>query len=333
MARNDQVTRLFFLIHTLEGAPHGLTPKDLLSKATARGFTLTERTIYRDLEALEAAFPFEFNIDPDTNAKRWKLGKHARVSGHFILTSRELFALYLAKGALEPLSHTPFYEDMQTVFKRLEERLDEKAAEHMGEIKKEVAIHVGPKWGQDVNHQILENIRAACAESHVLEIEYKSASSGQTTKRKVGPHFLYFSKGSLYLLAEDILDKKVKTFSLPRFESAEMTEDHFAHTKIDPDEYFANSFGAYHGTEAKHVELIFSQQIGTFIKERKYHASQKWTPHEKGYKFEFDIAITPDFIQWILGFGHDCTVLAPAELKQELKERAEKILKMYRAAG
>ena len=70
-----------------------------------------------------------------------------------------------------------------------------------------------------------------------------------------------------------------------------------------------------------------------FIRERQYHPSQKTIPFESGFKFEFEIAITPEFIQWILGFGADCTVIEPQELKQELKDRAEKILKMYRAAG
>lgn len=333
MARNDQVTRLFFLIHTLEGAARGLTPQQLQVKAAARGFNVTERTIYRDLEALEAAFPFEFATDPETSAKKWILGKHARVAGHFILTSRELFALYLAKGALEPLSKTPFYEDIQTVFKRLEDRLDDKAGDHLLEVKKDLAIHVGPKWGVGVDTEILETIRAACAEGHMLEIEYDSASSGKTALRKVGPHFLYFSKGALYLLAHDVGDEKAKTFALPRFKSARMTDETYQGEAIDPDTYFANSFGAYHGAEAKHVELIFSRQIGMFIRERQYHPSQKAIPCENGFKFEFEIAITPEFVQWILGFGHDCTVVAPQELKQELKDRAEKILKMYRAAG
>lgn len=333
MARNDQVTRLFFLIHTLEGAPHGLTSKELLSRAQARGFDVQERTIYRDLEALETTFPFEYNIDPSTNAKRWVLGKHARVSGHFILNSRELFALYLAKGALEPLSQTPFYSDVQALFKKLEERLDEKSIEHISEVKKEVAFHVGPKWGADVDTNILATIRAGCAEGHILDIVYSSVNSGLTASRKVGPHFLYFSKGALYLLAEDIAEKRIKTFALPRFSSATITEDIYEGEPLDPDKYFANSFGAYHGSEAQKVELLFSNQIGTFIRERKYHASQKAVLHEKGIKFEFELAITPDFIQWILGFGHDCTVLAPESLKEELKCRAEKILKMYRAAG
>lgn len=333
MSRNEQVSRILFVIRTLEGAPHGLTPKDLLHRAKEQGFDVGERTIYRDLEAVEAVFPTKLIEDPVTNAKRYVLEAHTRISGHLVLSTKELFALFLSRGALAALSQTPFYEDLQTLFKKIDERIGVKGIEHLLELKDGVQFEATPQWGAGVDRTIIDAISAGCTEGHTLEIEYASASSGQTTKRRVGPHFLYFSKGALYLFAQDLNDYKIKTFALARFKSAEMLDEVFHAEPLDPDKYFAHSFGVFQGSEPQKISLLFNAKIGPYVRERKWHSSQKEIANPQGVQLDFMLAYTPEFIQWVFGFGRDCEVLAPKSLQELMLARAEGMLKIYKRAG
>lgn len=333
MSRNEQVNRILFLVRTLEGAPHGLTPKDLLSRAKAKGFDVGERTVYRDLEVLETIFPLRLIDDPVTNAKRWVLEEHTRVSGHLVLSTKELFALFLSRGALAGLKQTPFYEDLQSLFKKIDERIGAKGVQHLQELDATVQFENIPQWGAGVDRTIVDALSSACAEGHVLEIEYASANSGITSKRKVGPHFLYYSKGALYLFAQDLKDYKIKTFALARFKSAEMLDEVFHGEPLDPDKYFAHSFGVFEGKTPERVSLLFNSKIGPYVKERTWHSTQVEVFNSNGVQLDFTLAYTPEFIQWVFGFASDCEVLGPESLKDLIRDRAESMIRIYKRAG
>ena len=70
MPRNSQVVRQWFLLQTLQSAPK--TVPEL-----ARDLGTTPRTVYRDLEALQA-LPFAFYTERhDDGATRWHLLRSA----------------------------------------------------------------------------------------------------------------------------------------------------------------------------------------------------------------------------------------------------------------
>jgi len=58
--RNSQVARFYKILTLLEGASHGLTVTEILSRLQEWAVEVTERTVYRDLEGLkDAGFPLE----------------------------------------------------------------------------------------------------------------------------------------------------------------------------------------------------------------------------------------------------------------------------------
>ena len=208
--RNSQVARIYTLLQVLEGAPQGLSVKELMDRVVDRGHEVKQRTIYRDLEALQqAGFPLSCEDNAtDSNASRWTLERLTRVNEHFILSTRELLALFLARGVLAPLRDTPFYVDLNSIFKKIEERVGPKGREYFQELSGEMHFEPGPRWGLGLDPVLLETVQACCAERQVLEVRYSSANSGDKRVRKLGPHYLLFAKGSVYLIAEDLRLKR-----------------------------------------------------------------------------------------------------------------------------
>jgi predicted DNA-binding transcriptional regulator YafY len=329
--RNTQVSRIYKILTLLEGAPHGLSVADLTSRLTDRGFDVGKRTVYRDLEALKAAgFPLDEKGKSDDNGTKWTLERNTRVSHYLVLSARELIALYLARGVLSPLKDTPFFDDLQSTFDKIEDKLGEKSHSFLSEISQDFHFEPGPRWGLGLNPDITETIRAACTERHLLSVTYHSSSRGTTNERILGPHFLYFAKGSLYLVAEDRGDKQVKIFSVPRIQQAAMLDEEYQGQVVDPEQYFSSAFGIYRGKEPKTVKVKFAPAVALYIKERRWHDTQRVVVKDRGFiELTLEVDTTPELIQWILGFGPNAEVLEPAELVAEIQREAQKTIEVY----
>lgn len=71
--RNGQLSRIICLISVLDQHPTGMTVSEMKDALKARGFRVSGRTVYRDIDALDAGglplFLSENRNDGDTN--RW----------------------------------------------------------------------------------------------------------------------------------------------------------------------------------------------------------------------------------------------------------------------
>lgn len=231
---------------------------------------------------------------------------------------------------LSPLKETPFFDDLNTTFSKIEEKLTGKGQSFLDEVSNDFHFEPGPKWGLGLNPDIIETIRAACTERHKLKVNYSSTNSQTTRDRILGPHFLYFAKGSLYLVAEDLRDGKNKIFSMPRVNNAEMLDETYEGESVDPANYFETAFGIYHADEPVSIALEFSPPISTYVRERKWHHSQRLIskPNEK-IELHMEVGMTPELIQWVLGFGPNVKVVSPSQLTDKIREQALKTIELY----
>ena len=331
MPRNDQVSRIYAVLGLLEGAPHGLTVAEIWERLKDRDFEASKRTLYRDLEALsQAGFPLYSEGEETT--QRWLLQRTTKIGQYLILSPRELVSLYLARGALTPLRDTPFYEDLTRVFNKIKEKLGEKGREYLETLGDEMRFEPGPRWGLGLDPDLLETVRACCAESQVLAVGYRSTRSQALSARRLGPHYLYFSKGSLYLVAEDLGDQQVKVFSLARMSDAVMVDEPYAGEPVLPEKMFEHSFGVFRGGTPVDVKIEFSSAVGPYVRERRWHQSQSVVSHKSGsIEVCLHVAITPDFVNWVLSFGAEARVVEPSLLRDQVVEAAQRVVKVYAA--
>lgn len=330
--RNGQVSRIYAVLAILEGAPHGLTVADLTSRLNDRGHEASKRTVYRDLEALsDAGFALSPTGDTgDSNATRWVLERLTKISEHFVLSPKELLSLYIARGVLAPLKETPFFSDLDGVFKKIELRIGTKGSEYLQDLSQEFQFQSGPRWGLGLDPELLETVRACCNEKQILSATYQSTSSGNTRQRKLGPHYLYFAQGSLYLVAEDLEVGKTKVFALPRMTAAQMLDEPYNGKVSDPQEFFNGSFGVFQGDRPLKVTILFSRPVAPYVKERQWHDSQQVSERPDGsVSLTLKVGITPEFVQWVLGFGPNAIVVEPDSLKDKISTAAALTASLY----
>ena len=331
MARNTQISRIYALLDLLDGSPSGFTVSELHEKAATRGHKVGKRTIYRDLEALsQSGFPL-FPEGEDEATTRWRLERQTKINQSLVMNARELFALYLARGALLPLKETPFYQDLHSIFQKLEQKLGTKQTEYLDSLQMELKFEPSPQWGLGLNPDILETVRVACSEGHVIECTYYSVNSKKESTRKLGPHYLYYARGGLYLVAEDLEVRKVKVFAMPRMKQASMCDEEYKGEIQTPEEFFDGAFSVYSGSGSKEVIIEFDEDISQYVSERKWHQSQRLVNKDHGkVRVTFEVAETPELVAWILGFGPSAKVMSPDTLAEKVAVMAMKTTELYK---
>jgi len=343
MSRNDQVIRIYRVQQVLNAHPRGLTVRqihDIIQ--TDYQEEVSERTSRRDLEALEfAGFPIEHEEVLQDSAghedvigqkvTRYKFQNTIQVGKSLVLTPSELMALFFSQGALSPLKGTRLFGELQSMFAKVALLIPERGRKLLEEISGEIHFEPGPRWALNVDPDVLETVRSACAEGQYLKLVYQSANSnGAITERRVGPHFLYFAKGSLYLVAKDEQDQAIKVFALPRVMTAEMTADPYEAPALDPEKYFAASFGVYQADQTKVISLRVAAPLAFYVKERRWHNSQQIVSNADGsITLKLEAGITPELVQWVLGLGLHAEVVEPPELREEVRKNAQSIVAKY----
>jgi predicted DNA-binding transcriptional regulator YafY len=330
MPRNDSALRILEIARLLEQATSGLTVKELQAALSERGHEAAIRTVYRDLEAISRLYPVFESDKTEEGAQRFCLEPMAKVTKYLALHPRELFALYFARGLLKPLEHTPFHSDLLATFRKIEDLIGTRGRDYLDELGATLSFEPGPKWGLGIDPALLETMRAACEERHVLSGVYVSTKDQTPRARRLGPHFLYYAKGGIYLVAEDLDSEQVKTYSLPRFQSAEMLAEAYEKAPVEPSAFFAASFGVYVASQVEEVELEFESSVARFVAERQWHASQRVVLLEHGRaRVSFSVALTPEFISWVLGFGPEARVTKCEKLIEGLVEQSSRVREMY----
>ena len=326
--RNAQVARFYKILTLLEGAPQGLAVSDILTRLEQWGTDVTERTVYRDLQGLkEAGFPLELKGTSVDGAKRWTLEKTTRLTDYLVLNAREVLALFLARNMMVPLKDTPFFQDLESTFAKIEGKVGKKMQDYMEELSQDLAFEPGPIWGLGLNPEVIDTCRAALLEKQKIKLQYFSVRSNQKSERILAPHVMYFAKGSLYLLARDLGDQQVKTFAMPRMSEVVMLDESFDDLEVDPEQFFEHSFGVFRGTVPQTIELIFKDPVATYIRERRWHPSQRVVQlPERAARVELECAITPELIQWVLSYGEFVEIIAPQNLKDQVLAQAQKML-------
>ena len=282
----------------------------------------TRRYVWKLIE-----FGYDIKIMTSSNPHKVKMVKKPKDNPFTILQFKELQSLFLMKNLTSAFTFTPFYHNLLNIFQIIDSNLTDKQKKKIKELSSDFNFENPFPWVLNRNEEILSTIQKACKERLQLKIIYDSANTNTRQERIIGPHFLRFAQHTLYLLAEDIENKKNFTFSILRIKKVESLNKKFTSQRIDANKYYKHSFGIIKGKgPAQKIIIKVSNAISPYIGERTWHPTQKIRKNDDGsILIEFKLNLTNELDQWILRFGADLEVLEPPELKARI---TQKILNM-----
>jgi predicted DNA-binding transcriptional regulator YafY len=326
MSRGDQIIRQWRLITLLESRPER-TVADL-----ARELGCSERTIWRDLQDVEAA-GFPLGCEKREGRSHYRLLEGFRCHLPFPLSYSELLSLYLSRSLLQPLQGTPFSDSFDSLFAKLRSLLSEPLLCFLQKVKESLSSRQLRYKDYSASGPLIEQVTQAIMDRQTLEIRYHSFSRGRVQVRKIDPYRLWYQEGGIYLAAYCHLRQKVLMFALERILEIRPTSHTFVLPEgFDLEDYVRGSFGLLRG-EPVRVKILFSARQAPWIAERIWHPSQRLQYQLDGsLLMSLEVADTLELKRWILGFGREAEVMEPKELREEIRREAEAVTEVYSGA-
>lgn len=173
----------------------------------------------------------------------------------------------------------------------------------------------------------------AIRNKRIVEFEHYNYKNKIMTSRKVHPLALKQSKDRWYLIAVDTNDKALKSFGLDRINYLDVSDKSFREKyNFNLREHFRNAFGVMNLSEQNPEKIVLrcSRHQGEYIRSFPLHHSQKEireTPQE--IDFEFFLHPTYDFMQEILSYGKEATVLEPKSFVDQIVKQLQETIDNY----
>jgi predicted DNA-binding transcriptional regulator YafY len=310
--RNAEVIRQWKILKTIEAG------RWTSAGALAAEHGVTERTIRRDLEALqEAGFPLY--DDRQEGKKVWRLidGYKQRLTQSFTLS--ELAALYFSRNMLSFLGGAPFASDLEAAFAKIREALPARSLPYLARIQELFSTRPDPWKDYSAKQDVIAGLIDAILHQRQAKIAYYSFQSRRTKEYTLDPYRLVYYRGGLYLYARAHEYGEVRTFAVERVQRMEILDQGFEiPADFSPSEYARSAFGIS-GGKAETVELVFRPEMEGYIRERTWHESQRLSEDADGsVRLVMDVAPGFELKAWIKGFLPDVKVVRPAALRDEI---------------
>ena len=180
---------------------------------------------------------------------------------------------------------------------------------------------------------ILTCLAEAWVSRRQVRIIYHSMGSEETPSRTVDPYFLEPTASSLgcYLIAYDHFREEIRIFKIERIQKAQMlTTCYDIRDDFDPYLYLSTAWGIMGGSAPVEVRLRFSARVRRRVRESDWPgASKAVDTADGGCELTVQVSDPLEMRPWIRGWGPDCEVLGPADLRRQIAEDTKAAARQY----
>lgn len=297
-----------------------LNRRQLTARELAERFELSVRTVYRDMEAINAAgIPVVATQGP---------GGGFALPGQYTVDSRllsleEIGSILTALRGLKSSLDSP---ELDRVISKVASLVPGEQAEAFSRHLDVLVVEMAP-WGMaGERRDLVRLVHQAILEARLLTFDYR-APDGQATRRTVEPMTLLYRGQSWYLFGWCRLRAGFRVFRLSRMRDPELQ---------------LRSFVRRAGSWREHVDVEPAASGAVPVDLRL-----RFRPAARGRVEDFfpgdairvfpdgglEVAVTYPDGEWVtamlLGYGELVEVLAPASVRERIRARAEATAKVY----
>jgi predicted DNA-binding transcriptional regulator YafY len=301
-----RVARLLAIVQMIATAPQRYRRRDLATR-----FEVSERMIQKDLEVIRHGLLLPLERGPEG----YYFERMPRLPA-LQYTFSEALALLLAVQAAQQVSGLDSPE-LAAATARLETLFP---AEFTPLLRQHGQRRPATAQGEH-RRQMLTLLNRALVEGRKVKMTYATRSrGGEHSERVVRPYALYPYVRSWQLIAYCERREEVLMFKVDRIHLATLLDELYTlPDDFDVDAYIGDTWGLLRGEGGEPVEVVlrFAADTGQRVAEERWHASQKAEVQPDGsVLFRLQIAVTPEFVSWVLYYGSQVEVLRPESLRQ-----------------
>lgn len=304
---------------------HGITMQEILSYLENNDIKAERKSIYDDIETLRI---YGLDIIKEKKDK----------NTYYKLASRE-FELAELKVLVDLVQVSKFLTPKKTeqLIKKIESLTSHYEAV---ELQRQVHVINRVKNPNEKIYLMVDKLHYAIHKSVQVSFQY----AGWNTKKelvpkrdgklyKVSPWALTWDDENYYLIGYDEDETKIKHFRVDKILNLEVkTEERHGKElfeKFDLATYSKKTFGMYGGEECTVKLRVQNSLVGVILD--RFGTGVMIIPDNSGTCFtvNVDVAVSNQFIGWLMGLGDGVEVLAPESLRNNIKDIADNLLKKY----
>lgn len=183
--------------------------------------------------------------------------------------------------------------------------------------------------------EYLSDIQYAIKNHNCLLLKYEKfdLKNHNIQNRNIAPYGLKEYRGRWYLLGKDIDINEFRTFGLDRVKELSITNQrHILPLDFNINEYFKETIGVTidKNKPVELIELKTNKFLGNYIKNLPIHHTQKIVDEtDDSVVFRFKLQINNEFINELMLYSDDITVIRPLVLRNKLVQRAQQIIENH----
>jgi proteasome accessory factor B len=171
-------------------------------------------------------------------------------------------------------------------------------------------------------------IQRAIRTKNKLSLLYYAPYEQQTIETTLHPYHLLYKNRAWYVIGFSAFHKSVRTFNLSRIKNINPLSDLFVDGEdFDVQEYLGRAWSLIPEGRLYNIKLKFSPLVAHNVSEIQWHSTQQTQWNDDGsVTLNFRVDGLGEISWWVLGYGDQVLVLAPAALRKRVLERAAKII-------
>lgn len=325
---NNSKLKLSYLIRIMlekTDDEHGLTVPQIIEELERYGVTAERKSIYADFADMTDKLGIEIIKEQVGRETYYHVGK------------RE-FEVAEIKLLMDAIQSSKFITEKKS--NELIKKIKGLVSHHQAaQLQRQVYVHGRIKTMNESIYYNVDAIHAAIARNSRIKFQY----CGWYTNKKlvplhdgsffcVSPWALTWDDENYYLVAFDHYEEKMKHYRVDKMVKISLLEEKRGGKELfenfDMAAYSKMNFGMYHG-EVKKVHISFPDyMVGVFI-DRFGKDIPIRSVGDRRSEIAVSVAVSKQFFGWIASLGRWVKIEGPEEVVAEMKQFAEKLLKVY----
>lgn len=314
--------RLLQIEALLLAHPEGLSQSDL-----ARRLGVNRSTINRDLLELTSRFAVYETDDGQLCIDRDHYLADVRFTLHEAL-ALHLAARLMATGTDKQNPHAG------AALRKLGIALEKLAPLIAGHLKDSADVMDDvARYHDPVYLEVLETLTRAWSMGRKVELKHQIPGAPVMTYR-FSTYFVepYATGQTAHVIGWREPPGALRTFKVERIKTARLLDEPYTiPDTFNPQALLADAWGIWY-TEAEPVSVLlkFHPRVAARVQETHWHRNAATVVQPDGYVlWKAEIAEPREMLPWIRGWGGDCEVLAPEELREMLVKEVKRMAKVY----
>ena len=321
-----QKLKLLYLMKILQEKTdehHALTVGELIEALGRYDIAAERKSIYDDLEALRF-----FGLDIETVRSKY--------TGYYL--AGRTFELPELKLLVDSVQSSKFitHKKSMTLIKKIESLCSAYEAQSLA---RQVFVAGRIKTMNESIYYNVDKIHTGIGQGRKISFQYFEYS---ITKEKVlrrdgeryvvSPFALTWDNENYYLIAYDTPAERIKHFRVDKMTDIQVAPEqrdgleHFRN--LDVAVYSKKLFSMFSGEEET-VKIEFANRLIGVVIDR-FGKDVAAAPSDDGhFVVVVDVAVSPQFLAWVAGFGCEARVLSPEDVIDKLRRLAREIAEMY----